>query len=105
MTQSVHPPVEEYLEAIHELLEEGSQVIQARLVERLHHPAPTVSERVRRLKDDLRKIRGGFPERRVEQIDVKDLPADQPELAHALPEEISTSDPPVSIGRVSLSYE
>jgi superfamily II DNA or RNA helicase len=35
---------------------------------------------VRRLKDDLRKIRGGFPERRVEQIDVKDLPEDQPEL-------------------------
>jgi DtxR family Mn-dependent transcriptional regulator len=52
MSQSVHPPVEEYLEAIHELLEEGSQVIQARLVERLHHTAPTVSEMVRRLKDE-----------------------------------------------------
>ena len=52
MTQSVHPPVEEYLEAIHELLEEGSQVIQARLVERLHHTAPTVSEMVRRLKEE-----------------------------------------------------
>lgn len=35
---------------------------------------------VRRLKDDLRKIRGGFPERKVEQIDVKHLPEDQPEL-------------------------
>src|SRR3954469_18133578 len=52
MSQSVHPPVEEYLEAIHELLEEGSQVIQARLVERLGHTAPTVSEMVHRLKDD-----------------------------------------------------
>src|SRR5204863_3469279 len=43
---------EEYLEAIHELIEEGSQVIQARLVERLHHTAPTVSEMVRRLKEE-----------------------------------------------------
>jgi DtxR family transcriptional regulator, Mn-dependent transcriptional regulator len=50
--QGVHPPVEEYLEAIHELAEEGSQVIQARLAERLGHSAPTVSEMVRRLRDD-----------------------------------------------------
>ena len=48
----MHPPVEEYLEAIHELAEEGSQVIQARLAERLGHSAPTVSEMVRRLRDD-----------------------------------------------------
>ncbi|HEY6341964.1 MAG TPA: DISARM system SNF2-like helicase DrmD [Bryobacteraceae bacterium] len=34
---------------------------------------------VRRLKDDLRKIRGGFSERRVEQIDVE-VPVNQPEL-------------------------
>src|SRR5947207_7647259 len=52
MSQGVHPPLEEYLEAIHELLEEGSSVIQARLVERLGHTAPTVSEMVRRLRDD-----------------------------------------------------
>src|SRR3954452_15578834 len=52
MPQAMHPPVEEYLEAIHELLEEGSSVIQARLVERLGHTAPTVSEMVRRLRDD-----------------------------------------------------
>src|SRR5438309_8988385 len=52
MSQGVHPPLEEYLEAIHELGEEGSQVIQARLVERLGHSAPTVSEMVRRLKDE-----------------------------------------------------
>ncbi len=38
---------------------------------------------VRRLKDDLRKIRGGFPERKVEQITIKDLPEDQPELVLA----------------------
>jgi DtxR family transcriptional regulator, Mn-dependent transcriptional regulator len=47
-----HPPVEEYLEAIHELEEEGSQIIQARLAERLGHSAPSVSEMVRRLKND-----------------------------------------------------
>jgi hypothetical protein len=35
---------------------------------------------VRRLKDDLRKIRGGFPERKVEQITINGLPEDQPEL-------------------------
>ncbi|MBL8214712.1 MAG: DEAD/DEAH box helicase [Bryobacterales bacterium] len=35
---------------------------------------------VRRLKEDLRRITGGFPERRVEQIDLKGLPPDTPEL-------------------------
>jgi DtxR family Mn-dependent transcriptional regulator len=52
MTQGVHPPLEEYLEAIHEMEEEGTQVIQARLVDRLGHSAPTVSEMVRRLRDE-----------------------------------------------------
>jgi DtxR family Mn-dependent transcriptional regulator len=52
MSPGVHPPLEEYLEAIHELGEEGSLVIQARLVERLGHSAPTVSEMVRRLRDE-----------------------------------------------------
>ena len=32
------------------------------------------------------------------------IPPDRPDLAHALPEELSTSDPPVTIGRVSLAY-
>ncbi len=52
MTQSdgFHPPLEEYLEAIHELEEEGTTVIQARLAERLGHSAPSVSETVSRLK-------------------------------------------------------
>ena len=47
-----HPPLEEYLEAIHELQEEGTAVIQARLAERLGHSAPSVSEMVRRLRDE-----------------------------------------------------
>ncbi len=52
MAEGFHPPVEEYLEAIWELEEEGAQVIQARLAEHLGHSAPTVSETVRRLKSD-----------------------------------------------------
>jgi DtxR family Mn-dependent transcriptional regulator len=50
MSDGFHPPLEEYLEAIHELEEEGSQVIQARLAERLGHSAPSVSEMIRRLR-------------------------------------------------------
>ena len=52
MAEGFHPPVEEYLEAIWELEEEGTQVIQARLAEHLGHSAPTVSETVRRLKSE-----------------------------------------------------
>ncbi|HEX2063594.1 MAG TPA: metal-dependent transcriptional regulator [Acidimicrobiales bacterium] len=52
MADGYHPPVEEYLEAIHELEEEGTVVIQARLAERLGHSAPSVSEMIRRLKTD-----------------------------------------------------
>jgi DtxR family Mn-dependent transcriptional regulator len=52
MADGFHPPVEEYLEAIWELEEEGTQVIQARLAEHLGHAAPTVSETVRRLRAD-----------------------------------------------------
>ena len=46
-----HPPNEQYLEAIFNLEEEGNQVIQARLAERVGHSAPTVSEMVHRLKE------------------------------------------------------
>ena len=46
---SQHPPLEEYLEAVHELDEEGITVTQARLAGRLGHSAPTVSQMVRRL--------------------------------------------------------
>jgi DtxR family Mn-dependent transcriptional regulator len=52
MAEGFHPPLEEYLEAIWELEEEGAQVIQARLAEHLGHSAPTVSETIRRLKAD-----------------------------------------------------
>ena len=50
MPAGYHPPLEEYLEAIHELEEEGAQIIQARLAERVGHSAPAVSETIRRLK-------------------------------------------------------
>lgn len=51
MAEGFHPPIEEYLEAIHELEEEGTVAIQARLAERLGHSAPAVSETIRRLRD------------------------------------------------------
>ncbi len=50
MSDGFHPPLEEYLEAVHELEEEGTEVIQARLAERLGHSAPSVSEMIRRLR-------------------------------------------------------
>jgi DtxR family Mn-dependent transcriptional regulator len=52
VAEGFHPPVEEYLEAIHSLQEEGVKVIQARLAQRLGHSAPTVSEMVRRLREE-----------------------------------------------------
>ena len=50
MADSMHPPVDEYLEAILELEEEGARVIQARLADWLGVSAPSVSEMVRRLR-------------------------------------------------------
>ncbi len=35
---------------------------------------------VRRLKDDIREVQGGFPLRRIVQLDIDRLPADAPEL-------------------------
>ncbi len=52
MADGFHPPLEEYLEAVHELEEEGTVPIQARLAERLGHSAPAVSEMIRRLRDE-----------------------------------------------------
>jgi DtxR family Mn-dependent transcriptional regulator len=52
MPDGYHPPLEEYLEAVHELQEDNVPVIQARLAERLGHAAPTVSEMVHRLRDE-----------------------------------------------------
>ena len=39
---------------------------------------------VRRLKSDVRELSGGFPNRRVVQIDIEDLPADAAELTLAM---------------------
>jgi DtxR family transcriptional regulator, Mn-dependent transcriptional regulator len=47
-----HPPVEEYLETVLSLKEEGTPVIQARIAERLGRSAPSVSEMLDRLSDD-----------------------------------------------------
>jgi DtxR family Mn-dependent transcriptional regulator len=47
-----HPPVEEYLETMLSLSEEGVPVIQARIAERLGRSAPSVSEMLDRLMDD-----------------------------------------------------
>jgi DtxR family transcriptional regulator, Mn-dependent transcriptional regulator len=49
MADEYHPPVEEYLTTIYELAEDGVNVIQARLVERLGHSAPSVFEMIKRL--------------------------------------------------------
>src|SRR5262249_60335386 len=35
---------------------------------------------VRRLKEDIREVQGGFPRRTPKQIDIDGLPADAPEL-------------------------
>ena len=47
-----HPPVEEYLQAIESLNEEGTPAIQARIAQRLGRSAPTVSEMLERLATD-----------------------------------------------------
>jgi DtxR family Mn-dependent transcriptional regulator len=47
--QEFHPPVEEYLETMLSLIEEGVPVIQARIAERLGRSAPSVSEMLERL--------------------------------------------------------
>ena len=47
--QEFHPPVEEYLETMLALDEEGVPVIQARIAERLGRSAPSVSEMLDRL--------------------------------------------------------
>jgi DtxR family Mn-dependent transcriptional regulator len=54
-----HPPVEEYLETILGLDEEGIPVIQARIAERLGRSAPSVSEMLERLVEDGYVVRHG----------------------------------------------
>ncbi len=52
MEDGYHPPVEEYLETVLSLKEEGTPAIQARIAERLGRSAPSVSEMLDRLTDD-----------------------------------------------------
>ena len=59
MPAGFHPPLEEYLETIYGLVEEGVPVIQARLVERLGHSPQAVSEMVQRLAADGYLARSG----------------------------------------------
>jgi len=61
-----HPPVEEYLETIQALTEEGVPVIQARIAERLGKTAPSVSEMLDRLAAD------GYLERTGRHITLTD---------------------------------
>jgi DtxR family Mn-dependent transcriptional regulator len=57
--QEYHPPVEEYLETMLALAEEGVPVIQARIAERLGRSAPSVSEMLDRLIEDGYVTRDG----------------------------------------------
>jgi DtxR family transcriptional regulator, iron-dependent repressor len=59
VTDGYHPPVEEYLETIQSLTEEGTPVIQARIAERLGRSAPSVSEMLERLTADGYVVRAG----------------------------------------------
>ena len=52
MADGYHPPLEEYLEAIYSLSEEGVSTIQARIAERLGHTPQTVSETVHKLIEE-----------------------------------------------------
>jgi DtxR family Mn-dependent transcriptional regulator len=62
--QEFHPPVEEYLETMLSLAEEGIPVIQARIAERLGRSAPSVSEMLERLIDD------GYVSRQGRRLDL-----------------------------------
>ena len=72
MSDGFHPPLEEYLETIHALNEEGVQVIQARLVERLGHSAQSVSEMVQRLASEgyLERSRQGLDAHAARDVSV-----------------------------------
>jgi DtxR family Mn-dependent transcriptional regulator len=52
MRNEFHPPVEEYLQTIGSMREEGEPVIQARIAERLGKSAPSVSEMLDHLTSD-----------------------------------------------------
>ena len=67
MPDGFHPPVEEYLETIQALTEEGVPVIQARIAERLGKTAPSVSEMLDRLSADGYVERSGRTIRLTDQ--------------------------------------
>ena len=80
-----HTPVEEYLQAVHYLKEEGTQPIQARIAERLGRSAPSVSEMLERLTDDGYVRREG---RVVELTDKGSLLAEKVVRKHRLAERL-----------------
>ena len=49
VTREFHPAFEEYCETIFELAEDGIDVIQARIVERLEVSRPAVSEMIKKM--------------------------------------------------------
>ena len=59
MDSGYHTPLEEYLETIQTLRDEGSEVIGARVAERLGRSAPAVKEMLDRLEDDGYLARDG----------------------------------------------
>jgi DtxR family Mn-dependent transcriptional regulator len=59
VTVEHHPPIEEYLQTIESLSEEGVPVIQARIAERLGKSPPSVSEMLDRLTADGYVSRSG----------------------------------------------
>jgi DtxR family Mn-dependent transcriptional regulator len=83
--QEYHPPVEEYLETMLALDEEGVPVIQARIAERLGRSAPSVSEMLDRLIDDGYVSRNG---RRLSLTDSGRMLAEKVVRKHRLAERL-----------------
>jgi DtxR family Mn-dependent transcriptional regulator len=83
--EGYHPPVEEYLETVHSLTEEGTPVIQARIAERLGRSAPSVSEMLDRLEDEGYVRRAG---RLVELTDSGSRLAERVVRRHRLAERL-----------------
>ena len=84
-TGGFHPPVEEYLETIQALTEEGTPVIQARIAERLGRSAPSVSEMLDRLAAEGYVRRSG---RRIALTDQGRKLADSVIRKHCLAERL-----------------
>lgn len=85
MVDGYHPPVEEYLETILSLQEEGTPAIQARIAERLGRSAPSVSEMLDRLVEEGYVRRDG---RVVELTDDGSVLAEKVVRKHRLAERL-----------------